>query len=131
MEKLAIPTTKTREVIDITAQVNAVLKKHSAKDGLCHLFLTHTTAALTTVHLDPALDVDLLGAYDVMVPAGVGREHTHHAGHMPGHILASLIGSSVVIPVEKHRLVLGDFQRVVLVELNGPKERNVVVSFDR
>ncbi len=131
MEQITINTTKTKEIVDITGRINDLLKKHSAKDGLAHLFLAHTTAALTTIHLDPAMDMDLLGAYDVMVPSGSGGEHTHHAGHMPSHIIASLIGSSVLIPIKGQRLTLGDFQRAVLVELNGPKQRNIIVSFDR
>ena len=130
MEKITIKTNKTREVMDITKEINALLERKSAKDGLCHLFLSHTTAAITTVHMDPALDVDLLGAYEVMIPSRGEAGHTHHAAHMPAHILASMIGSSLAIPVQGEKLALGDFQRVVLVELNGPRERTVIVTFN-
>src|SRR3989344_917760 len=129
-ETLQIKTTKGREVVDITSQVNALLGERATTDGLCHVFLRHTTAAITTVHLDPALDVDLLGAYDVIIPSGLGKGHAHHAAHMPAHILASMIGSSLAIPVQEKKLALGDFQRVVLLELNGPRERTVLVTYN-
>ena len=68
MRKAIIKTTKTKAVVNITREVKKILDKHPAKDGLIHLFLRHTTAALTTAYIEEDLDLDLIGAYEVMVP---------------------------------------------------------------
>lgn len=97
------------------------------KASLCFLFIKHTTAALTTADLDPGTDLDMLDAFEVMIPKLVFR-HPHNPAHVPDHIMSSLIGASVGIPVSDGNLVLGTWQRVVLVELDGPREREIVVT---
>lgn len=135
MRKIIIKTRKTKEVINITPQVEKLLEKYPAKDGLLHLFLRHTTAALTTAYIEEDLNLDLIGAYEVMIPYNVPRflheagEHTHHIGHLPAHIVGSLLGPHLAIPIEKNKLKLGTFQSLVLVELNGPRERAIIVDY--
>ncbi len=94
---------------------------------MCHLTVLHTTAALTTADLDPGTDLDLLDAFEAMVPK-LRYRHPHDPSHVGDHILSALIGTSVTQPVENGRLVLGTWQRIVLVELDGPRTRQVVVS---
>ena len=128
MHRLAIKTHKKREVIDITQKLEAVLwKQYADKTGICQLSLLHTTAALTTADLDPGTDLDMLDAFDVMVPK-LDYRHEHNPEHVPDHILSAMIGTSVSLAVESGLLLLGTWQRVVLIELDGPRERETVMS---
>ena len=124
MEKLSIQTRKKREIIDITDEVQLAL---GTKTGVCHLTVLHTTAALTTADLDPGTDLDMLDAFEALIPK-LKYRHPHDPSHVPDHILSTLIGTSVTQPVEKGQLVLGTWQRIVLVELDGPRKRDVVVT---
>lgn len=127
MEKLIVKTKKAKEVVDITEAVAAFLEKNGAGDGHAHLFVTHTTAALTTADLDPGTDLDMLDAFEEMVPK-LRYRHPHNPAHVPDHILSSIIGASLTLPVRDGRLLLGEWQRVVLVELDGPRERRIIAS---
>jgi secondary thiamine-phosphate synthase enzyme len=127
METLTVKTSKAKQVIDITDDVARALKKSDARIGLCHLFLVHTTAALTTADLDPGTDLDLLDACREIVPK-LRYRHPHNPGHVPDHILSALIGSSLAVPVENGRPVLGTWQRIVLLEFGGPRERQIKLS---
>lgn len=133
MKTITIKTHKAREVVDITSDVNATLKNAKRESGICSLFVRHTTAALTTVCLDPETELELMGKIDAVVthPARSGeaeKMHTHHLGYLPPCVLASFVGSDLAIPISDGELFLGKFQRVVLLELKGPSEREVVVA---
>lgn len=129
MEKIIIKTKKKKEVVDITETIAAEVRQAGLKDGVLHLFLTHTTAALTTADLDPGgTDLDYLEALEKMVPK-LNYRHPHQPSHMPDHILSSLIGSSLTLPVEEGRLALGTWQRVVLMEFDGPRERQIILKW--
>ena len=127
MMKLTIKTQNKREVVDITDKVNEEVSKQKFKEGVCNLFLTHTTAALTCADLDPGTDQDYLHAFAHIVP-NLNYQHPHDPSHTPDHILSSLIGTSLSVPVENGKLVLGTWQRVVLIEFDGPRERNSMIS---
>jgi len=127
MQNMTIETHKKKEVIDITEQVNEELKNANLDQGLCHLFILHTTAALTTADLDPGTDLDMLDAFEAIVPK-LKYRHPHDPTHVGDHIMSSLIGSSLVLPFEDKKLTLGTWQRVVLIELDGPRKREIVVS---
>lgn len=127
MTILTIRTTKTQQVVDITEEINERLGKDQVKEGLCHLFLTHTTAALTTADLDPGTDLDMLEVFEKLIPK-INFRHAHDPAHTPSHILSTLIGTSLTLPVKDGELVLGTWQRVVVFEFDGPKERTVMVS---
>jgi secondary thiamine-phosphate synthase enzyme len=126
MHTLSIKTHEKREIIDITDAVQSTLRKNDI--GVCHLTVLHTTAALTTADLDPGTDLDMLDAFEALIPK-LSYRHPHDPSHVPDHILSALIGTSVTQPVENGRLVLGTWQRIVLVELDGPRTRNIVVTF--
>jgi secondary thiamine-phosphate synthase enzyme len=128
MHKLLVKTHRKREVVDITEEVNRVLKKsYSDQSGICHLSILHTTAALTTADLDPGTDLDMLDAFEAMIPK-LHYRHPHNPAHVPDHILSALIGTSVALPVERGSLILGTWQRLVLMEFDGPRERQSVLS---
>lgn len=125
MPKLTIATHGKREIVDITVQIESQLP---AATGICCLNLLHTTAALTTADLDPGTDLDMLDAFEAMMPK-LHYRHPHDPGHVPDHILSSLIGTALTLPVETGSLVLGTWQRVVLVELDGPRRRELTLQF--
>src|SRR6266550_2927386 len=127
MQKLVIKTRKKREIIDITAKVEATLGNGEAGTGICNLLVLHTTAALTTADLDPGTDLDMLDAFEHMIPK-LRYRHPHDPAHVPDHILSALVGTSIALPFEKNNLLSGTWQRVVLVELDGPREREIVVT---
>ena len=128
MEELVIRTKKKKQVLDITDEVRSLLKEKGTKEGVCHLFLLHTSAALTTADLDPGTDLDMLDAFEHMVP-DLPYRHPHNPGHVKYHILSSMIGPFLTIPIEKGELVLGPWQKIILIEFGGPRERTVTVTF--
>jgi secondary thiamine-phosphate synthase enzyme len=128
MHRLVVKTHKKREIIDITQKLEAILwKQYPDKTGICQINLLHTTAALTTADLDPGTDLDMLDAFEIMVPK-LDYRHEHNPEHVPDHILSAMIGCSLGLAVESGLLLLGTWQRIVLVELDGPHEREMVIS---
>jgi secondary thiamine-phosphate synthase enzyme len=125
MPKLTIATHRKREILDITEQIKEHLPKAT---GICCLNILHTTAALTTADLDPGTDLDMLDAFEAMMPK-LRYRHPHDPEHVPDHILSSLIGTALTLPVESGTLVLGTWQRVILVELDGPRSRELTLQF--
>lgn len=124
MAELIIKTQNDRQVVDLTDQIGQYITT-GAK--LCHVFTAHTTCAITTADLDPGTDLDLLDAVWEMIPK-LKYRHPHNPAHVPAHLASSVIGPGVIIPVKNGQLSLGAWQRVVLVELDGPRERQVEVT---
>ena len=127
MRTLIISTQKKDQVIDITDTIEQYLQEDKNAEGLCSIFVAHTTCALTTADLDPGTDQDLLDALRHLLPK-ISYRHPHDPSHTPDHILSSIIGPSLVIPYRNHQLLLGTWQRVILVELDGPRQRTVHIS---
>lgn len=125
MKVITIETKKKKQVLDIT---DRVLENLQTQDGLCHVFVKHTTAALTTADLDPGTDLDMLDAFEKLIPK-LNFRHPHNPAHVPDHILSSLIGSSLTVPIINSQLALGTWQRIVLIEFDGPRPREIVISF--
>jgi len=128
MEKFLIKTKSRKEVVNITSKVNSILKKLEVKEGLAHIFVSHTTCCLTTADLDPGTDLDMLDAIEAMFPKGKYR-HPHDPSHVGEHIMSSIIGPSVTVPVEDGQVALGTWQEIILVELYGPRERTLTLQF--
>jgi secondary thiamine-phosphate synthase enzyme len=120
MMQLIIKTTSKRQVLDITRQVERQLDDN----GIVHAFVQHTTAALTTADLDPGTDQDLLDALQGMTPQ-IQWQHPHNPNHFPDHLWASVIGPDVSLPFRGGKLQLGAWQRLVLIEFDGPRERQL------
>ena len=121
MQRFSVRTRKKREVVDITDAVQDLLEQEGNSTGACSIFVLHTTAALTTADLDPGTDLDILDAFEAMVPK-LRYRHPHNPAHVGDHILSALIGTSVSVPVENGRLLLGTWQRIILLEFDGPRE---------
>lgn len=126
-KEIIITTNKKKQIVDITDDIKKILSESKSQEGVSTVFITHTTAALTTADLDPGTDLDFLDFLEKIKPA-INYRHPHNPGHAPDHILSSIIGSSVSVPFIDGRLILGTWQRIVLVELDGPRERNVIIS---
>lgn len=123
---ITVSTTKDREVVDITDRVAKLDVPAECESAL--VFVKHTTAALSTADLDPGTDLDMLDAFKHMIP-DLDYRHPHDPSHVPDHILATLIGPSVTVPLQDSGPELGTWQRIVLFEFDGPRERTITVVF--
>jgi secondary thiamine-phosphate synthase enzyme len=124
---IEIKTNKKREIVDITDKIQEIIEKQDKNSGVVHLFALHTTCALTTADLDPGTDLDYLDTLEKIVPK-LNFRHPHNPSHFPDHFLSSLIGTSLLIPFENKNLILGTWQRIILIELDGPRVRNIKVA---
>jgi len=128
MNELRFRTTQKREMIDLTAQVTEIVARAGLAEGLCNVYVTHATAAIViNENDDPNVCVDTLDALDRLIPAGVWR-HDKVDGNAASHIQAAILGPGETIPVKDGQLCLGRWQAVMLVELDGPRDRRVLVT---
>ena len=122
-----ITTRKRQEMIDISHIVADDLKSGNFSNGLCIVFVTHTTAALTiNENADPDVPRDMLAKLRQLVPENDGYHHLE--GNSDAHILSTLIGCSLNIPVEHGKMILGTWQGLYFVELDGPRQRHFKVK---
>ncbi len=127
MPTLSIRSTSREQMIDITDRVAAVARD-SGGSGLCHVFVPHTTAAVTiNENADPSVIRDILAKMARLVPPD--EDYTHVEGNSDAHVKASLFGSSVTVPVAAGRLTLGTWQGIYFCEFDGPRTRTVHVQF--
>ena len=127
MQKLSIRSRARTEMIDITGEVQGALEQEKSGASLCTVFVPHTTAAVTiNENADPSVRSDILAELDKVIPFENG--YTHREGNSAAHIKASLIGSSVSVPVENGRLCLGTWQGIYFCEFDGPRQREVWIQ---
>jgi secondary thiamine-phosphate synthase enzyme len=128
MTELAIRTTRKRELVDVTPAVQAIVAKSGLEEGLCSVYAAHATAAIiVNENDDPNVCVDFLDALDRLVPAGIWR-HDRVDGNAASHIQAAILGPGEVIPIRQGKLCLGRWQAIMLAELDGPRERRVLIT---
>ena len=125
---MRVQTSKPQEIIDITDLVEEELGKIDKKSGICNIFVLHTTCSVTTADLDPGTDLDTLDFLNGIIPSLKFR-HPHNPEHAPAHIISSIIGPSLMVPFEDKKLLLGTWQRIILIELDGPRDRDINISF--
>lgn len=123
VHEITIATSEPRQVLDITGEVNKYIQEGT---GTVSIFVTHTTAAITTADLDPGTDLDLLDALHSMLPERKWR-HPHNPQHAPAHLLASIVGPEVSVPYAAGKLRLGTWQRIILLEFDGPRDRTILI----
>jgi len=124
--ELSINTNKREELVDITSLVE---KNIDIKNGILHIFIPHATAGITiNENADPNLPEDITDFLNKLVKKGIWR-HDKIDNNADAHIKASLIGNSVLIPVENGRLQLGRWQNIFLCEFDGPRKRKIILSF--
>ncbi len=121
---IEVQTRSHREMVDITSMVVAAIDCRD--DGFCHVYVPHTTAAVViNESADPDVARDLTAAYEAMIPK---IPFAHAEGNSDAHLLSTLLGSSVTVPITDGRLSLGTWQGIFFVELDGPRSRKVIVS---
>ena len=127
IERIRIRSGHRQELLDVTDRVNSALRGMATSEGLCQVFVPHTTAGVVVnENADPDVCADMLARLDAMVPEN--EDYRHAEGNSPAHIKATLVGQSATIPVEHGRLALGTWQGVFLAEFDGPRERIIVIS---
>jgi secondary thiamine-phosphate synthase enzyme len=123
---LKVETGAHLEMVDVTAGVRRVVKEAGIARGICHLFVPHTTAAITINETtDPNDRGDMIAAFLKRLP--IGGDCLTEEGGAVSHVLSSLIGPSENVLVEEGRLVLGTWQAIYLCEFDGPRSRNVLL----
>ena len=131
-EILSVNSSSEGDIIDITPQVSKVIEDSRVKTGLVHLFVQHSTAALTTIENEPGVLSDLRNALSVLAPDTIMYAHDKKWGDGNGrsHVKAALVGPSLTVPFENGRLLCGTWQQIVLLELdvNAGRERSVVCT---
>ena len=127
MKELTVPTHRRTELLAITGQVEQAVRALGVTDGMALVFVPHTTAGVTiNENADPDVASDLEGILDRLVP-WTGN-YAHGEGNTAAHMKASLMGSSVSVPISGGRLRLGTWQGVFLCEFDGPRQRKVWVA---
>ena len=126
--ELRLRTRAKRELVDITSELATIVSKAGMAEGLCHVYVAHATAAIViNENDDPNVCVDLLDALDRLIPAGIWR-HDRVDGNAASHIQAAILGPGEIVPVRDGELLLGRWQAVMLAELDGPRERRIIVT---
>lgn len=125
MEQFYLDTPK-EGFIDITAQVKKVVKCSQIRQGICQVFVSHTTAGVTiNENADPDVVTDMLAALNDMVPK---LPYRHAEGNSPAHVKSTLVGCSISVPVVDNNLLLGTWQGIYFCEFDGPRARNFFVQ---
>src|SRR5438445_8661944 len=127
MQTLIIKTDRRTQLVDVTAQVQKAVASSGVSNGICYLYVPHTTAAIAINECaDPDVARDVEGALDRLVPAT--GPYRHSEGNSDSHVKSVLVGASQVIHVEGGKLVLGRWQGVLLCEFDGPRDRLLLVK---
>ena len=124
---VTVKTGSRIDMKDITSSVQKEVSKAGTTDGICTIYVPHTTAGITINEgADPAVCQDIIKKLSEMVPPNAG--YSHMEGNADSHIKASLMGSSVSVMVENGRLVLGTWQKIFFCEFDGPRSRRVYIK---
>ena len=123
---ITVKTKAKTELIDITSEIQHLVRSQGFADGLCMLYVPHTTAAVTiNESADPSVRSDILMVLNKIVPWEAGYRHLE--GNSPAHVKATLVGASEMIAIENGKLVLGTWQGIFFCEFDGPRTRKLHV----
>jgi secondary thiamine-phosphate synthase enzyme len=126
-KSISIKTHSRIDMVDITSLVQKEVSKETLADGICVVYVPHTTAGITINEgADPAVCRDIIEKLNDLVPPNAGYRHME--GNADSHIKASLVGSSVSVIFERGRLVLGTWQKIFFCEFDGPRSRKVHIK---
>ena len=129
METFNVRSNKSIEFIEITPQVQNLLRQEKRKSGLAYVFVPHTTAGVTiNENADPTVTQDIIADLQRLIPRRQSY-YAHREGNSASHFMTSLMGSSVIIPIEGGQIALGTWQGIFLCEFDGPRTRKVHVRF--
>ena len=123
---LKVKTRSKTELIDITSEIQDLVRSSGIKEGFCMLYVPHTTSAVTiNESADPSVKDDILMVLNQIIPWEAGYRHIE--GNSPAHIKSTIVGASELIAIENERLVLGTWQGIFFCEFDGPRNRKVNV----
>lgn len=127
MEKFTVQSSSHTSLIDITQQVRSIVNESGIKNGVCYIFIPHTTAGVTiNENADPDVKSDMLMEINKIIP--LNDSYRHMEGNSAAHIKASLFGNSETIFLQDGRLQLGTWQGIFFCEFDGPRARQVWVN---
>jgi len=128
LRTISVRTDSRRQFVDISDFVQAEVTNSGVRNGICLLFLPHTTAGLTlNENWDPCVSGDILLTLDRQT-APPHPEHRHQEGNSPAHIQSSLVGATLFLIIEDGKILLGPWQGIFLTEFDGPRERRVTIK---
>jgi secondary thiamine-phosphate synthase enzyme len=130
-DKITVSTKGFNDIIDITDQVQGIVKKYQVKNGNITIFVSGSTAGVTTIEYEPGLLKDLPEAFERIAPMDKRYHHDSRWGDDNGyaHVRASILGASLTVPFSDGKLLVGTWQQIVLVDFdNRPRTRNIVVQ---
>jgi secondary thiamine-phosphate synthase enzyme len=127
LKHINVRTRSRTEFVDITAQVQEAVKESGLREGLCVIYVPHTTAAVTINEgADPSVQRDILSTLSRLVPYEARYAHTE--GNADAHVKSTLVGASQMVPVEGGKLALGTWQSIFFCEFDGPRHRRVLLK---
>ena len=123
-----VKTRSQTELLDITSEIQELVRISGIDNGICMLFVPHTTAAVTiNESADPSVKADILMVLNTVIPWKA--EYRHLEGNSPAHVKSSIVGPSELLAIENGRLVLGTWQGIFFCEFDGPRTRKIHVKF--
>ena len=127
LESFTVRTRSRNELIDITSEVQRIVSKSGVDEGICVVYVPHTTAGVTVnENADPSVAVDIRNTLSKLVPAGAG--YSHLEGNADSHIKSTIVGPSITLIVTGGRILLGTWQGIFFCEFDGPRTRKVYVK---
>jgi secondary thiamine-phosphate synthase enzyme len=130
-EEFRVKTPEKESLIDITDEINKIVRNSNIQEGVCRVFIPHTTAGITiNENADHSVKKDISNFLGQLIPQGGGLGYTykHREGNSDAHIKCSLTGHSVEVLIHKERLMLGTWQGIMFAEYDGPRNRRVFVQ---
>ncbi|MEM1514732.1 MAG: secondary thiamine-phosphate synthase enzyme YjbQ [Candidatus Bathyarchaeia archaeon] len=131
---LSIKSKEKMQIINVTGEVGGIIERSGIKNGLINLWVPHTTAAITVNENDPDLWMDILAVMEKIAPTRGNYRHNAKYKCVPGeqnahaHILSSLIKTFITIPIVDGRMLLGTWQSILFIEMDGPRTRTIHVQ---
>jgi secondary thiamine-phosphate synthase enzyme len=126
LKEISIRSGERTEFIKLDAQVKNAIEESGVKDGVCYIYVLHTTAGVTINEgADPAVAQDIAAKLEQLVPRNAG--YTHTEGNADSHIKAALVGSSAIVLIKGGAPILGTWQSIFFCEFDGPRRRQVLV----
>lgn len=130
-DRFSVSTNGEAHMLDVTEQVRRIVSAHELTEGSALVFVSGSTAGLTTIEYEPGLKKDFPALFEKLAPRNAHYHHedTWHDGNGHSHVRASLLGPSLSVPFSSGKLLLGTWQQILLVDFdNRPRERRVVVQ---
>ncbi|MFH1053400.1 MAG: secondary thiamine-phosphate synthase enzyme YjbQ [Candidatus Woesearchaeota archaeon] len=128
MQKITIQTNKKQQIIDITKQVQDIVTNSDQDEGICYIYTPHATAAIIiNENWDPNIQEDTLNLLNQLIPDGRWL-HDKVDGNGSAHLKSSILGPSEFVPFKEKKLLLGQWQSIMLCDFDGPRQRNVIVE---